>query len=143
MQGLLRRLGLSSSIDKGGGEPSATTRVAFTMHNCDFLTGFAPTPELKASFKSAHEMLRGRVHQNWGMEVGSDEYREMWQMTHWVSSDPAMAEKIHHAVKVTREISGMTAEIELTRREIQDLIKAVDGKYFPNEELPVLQKALQ
>jgi hypothetical protein len=82
MQGLLRQLVLSPAEDQGGRVPLATIKGGSSMSNCNMLSGSVPTPELKARFKSAYEMRKGKVRSNWGVEVDSTEYLEVWKMTH-------------------------------------------------------------
>jgi len=118
-------------------------KLSLNMHNLEFLSAFSSSPELKARLKNDLIMLKQKARENWGVDVDSQEYKEMWKMTHWVSSDPAMAEKIRRAVDITTQVKGMSVEIELAREEVEDLIKSVEGKYFPNDELPILKKALE
>lgn len=108
-----------------------------------WLSAYASTAEMKERMKKAQIMLKQKAHENWGVDVDGAEWKEMIKMRTWVSRDPKMAEQIRRANNVTRQVMGMTVEMELNKEEIEGLIISIDGKYFPNNELIILKKALQ
>jgi hypothetical protein len=97
------------------------------MYDLGFLSAFASSPELADRMKKAEMMLKQKVQENWGVEVGSPEWEDMTKMQHWVSSDPEMAEKIRRAKEILRLVDGMVVAMELTKDELEGLMNGIKG----------------
>ena len=120
-----------------------TVKVELGLGNLDMLSAFAPTDEMKARLSKSLTMLKEKARENWGIEIDSNEYKDMIRMRTWVSSDPVMAEKIGQANQITSQVINMQVVEEFTREEIETIIKGIEGKYFPNNELLIMQGALK
>ena len=117
-------------------------KVSLTISNLNMISAFAPTTELKERLKNAHQMLKQKAQEHFGVDYDGSEFEEMIKMRTWVSRDPEMAERIRQANHITSQVLGMTVTMEFTKEEIEALITSIDGKYFPNEELTILKSAL-
>lgn len=122
---------------------SETVKVELTMSNLNMLSGFSHEEEMKEHLKKNLVMLKGKAKENFGVDVDSAEYKEMIRMRTWVSSDPVVADKIYKTNQITSQIIDMRVVEEFTRKEIESLIKDIDGKYFPNDEVVILKEALR
>lgn len=122
---------------------SETVKVELNMSNLNMLSAFSPTEELKARMKKNYDMLKEKAKENWCVDVNSAEYKEMIKMRTWVSSDPAMADKIYQTNQITSQVINMKVVEELTKEEIESIIKRIDGAYYPNNELIIMNEALK
>ncbi len=106
---------------------SKTAKANLNIFNLEFLSAFASSTELKDRMKKAELMLKQKAKENWGVEVGSDNWKEMIKMRTWVSRDPKMAEQIRQGNDISRLVSGMVVVIDLTKDEIEGLMNRIEG----------------
>ena len=106
---------------------SKTAKANLNIFNLEFLSAFASSTELKDKMEKAELMLKQKAKENWGVEIGSDNWKEMIKMRTWVSRDPKMAEQIRQANDISRLVSGMVVEMDLTKDEIEGLLNRIEG----------------
>ena len=111
------------------------------MFDLGFLSAFASSPELADRMKKAEMMLKQKVQEDLGLEVGSPEWKDMTKMQYWVSSDPKMAEQIRRAKDILRLVNGMVVVMDLTKDEIEGLINRIKGMGGVDSMLRKLQEA--
>lgn len=103
-----------------------TAKAKLNMFDLEFLSAFASSTELKERMKKAELMLKQKAKENWDVEVGSDNWKEMIKMRTWVSRDPKIAEQIRQANDISRLVSGMVVEMDLTKDELEGLMNRIE-----------------
>jgi len=106
---------------------SKTAKANLNIFDLEFLSAFASSPELKERMKKAELMLKQKAKENWDVEVGSDNWKEIIKMRTWVSRDPKIAEQIRQANDISRLVSGMVVEMDLTKDELEGLMNRIEG----------------
>ena len=107
--------------------------VSFDIEDLKFLRAFVTPEELKERFEKAVEMHKQKIMNITGIDVDSQEFKNLIKLRTLRSSDPEMPEKIRQSKEAYNKVYGTKVVMEFTSEElaiIRESIKHSHGSWM-------------
>jgi hypothetical protein len=96
--------------------------LSFNLEELGLLSIFAPPGELTERVENARKMLKQKMLETVGIELGSKEFKDMIRLRTLVSSDPETSRLIRNAKETYSRIYGMSVTMNFTEEQIKNII---------------------
>jgi len=114
--------------------------LSFDLAELELLSIFAPPGELKEKVENARKMLKQKVLETVGIEVGSQQFKDMIRLQTLVSSDPETSRLIRNAKETYSRVYGMKVAMNFSEDQIKNIIDS--GKHTCGPSADVLRRKL-
>jgi len=105
--------------------------VAFDIEDLKFLGALVKPEELKERFEEAVEMQKQKIMNVTGIDVDSQEFKDLIKLRTLRSSDPEMAEKIRQSKEAYNKVYGTKVVMEFTSEELAIIRESIKGSRGP------------
>ncbi len=110
---------------------SLQKEVSFDIEDLKFLKAFIKPEELKERFEKAIETHKQKIMKITGIDVDSQEFKDLIKLRTLRSSDPEMAEKIRQSKEAYSKVYGTKVVMEFTSEELAIIRESIKGSQGP------------
>ena len=105
--------------------------MSFDIEDLKFISALVKPEELKERFEKAVEMHKQKIMDITGIDVDSQEFKNLIKLRTLRSSDPEMAEKIRQSKEAYSKVYGTKVVMEFTSEELAIIRESIKGSQGP------------
>jgi hypothetical protein len=129
--GIFNKLIKKEKIESVDKNVKDKVEVSFDLSELQFLSLLKIPESMKERVQNTRSILKQKVKEVVGIEVGSKEWEYIVRLQTLVSSDPETSKQIQDAKRIFNKVYGLKIDLSFSKDELKTIIDA-GGVYSPS-----------